>query len=131
MLTVDELLRKVEAYRRNRLSLKDFEEWFEDNSTESDEAPELRELRIAVDGAFAQYHFDHVGEVAFREELATAVRPHVPIVLQTPEDRIVLSSSTDAEIDVDDPDWHACDRLRPKPQLRSANWVILRPSAAA
>lgn len=77
MLTVDELRQKAEAYayQRDGMSLKDFEEWFEDNSIDADDNAELNELRIAIDAAFAEYHFDRIGEVALREELVAAIRP--------------------------------------------------------
>lgn len=75
MLTVDELLHKSEAYQRNRMSLKEFEEWFEDNSIDTDGASEVNELRAAIDSALAEYHYDHIGEDIFRKELAAAILP--------------------------------------------------------
>src|SRR5437762_8359409 len=75
MLTVDELRQKAEAYayQRDGMLLKDFEQWFEDNSIDADDNAEVKELRIAIDAAFAGYHFDRIGEAALREELVAAI----------------------------------------------------------
>ena len=77
MLTVDELRQKAEAYayQRDGMSLKAFEEWFEDNSIDAEDDAELEELRMAIEAAFGAYHFDRIGEAAFRKELIAAVRP--------------------------------------------------------
>ena len=75
MLTLEELSSKIASYRNGGLLFHDLENWFEDHSAQAYARPELREAFAAVEGAFAQYHFDHIGESAFREELAAAVRP--------------------------------------------------------
>jgi hypothetical protein len=75
MITVDELLQKAHEYQRKRMSLEQFEDWFESASTDAYDVPELRELCVAVDGALAGYHYDYIGETSFRQELAAALRP--------------------------------------------------------
>jgi hypothetical protein len=75
MFSLDELLQQVEAYQYKRLSLKDLERWFEDNFDDVDASEDSRKLRLAIDAALAEYHFDHVGENIVREELAEAIRP--------------------------------------------------------
>jgi hypothetical protein len=72
MLTVDELLHNVAAYQNRSMSFEEFENWFEDNSIDSSDA---NELRAAIDAVFAEYHYDYIGEDAFRKELAAAIRP--------------------------------------------------------
>ena len=75
MLTLDELSQNVAAYQQQRMSLEDFENWFEDNSSGAYEVPGLREACTAVDAALSEYYYDHIGEDALKAELANAVRP--------------------------------------------------------
>lgn len=75
MLTLDELSQAVAAYRSGWMSLEDFENWFEDNSSGAYAIPELSEACASVDAAFSQYYFDHTEESALKMELANAVRP--------------------------------------------------------
>ncbi len=77
MLTADELRQKAEAYayQRDGMSLKAFEEWFEDNSIDAEDDAELKELRMAIEAAFGAYHFDRIGEALLRKELVAAIRP--------------------------------------------------------
>ena len=94
MFTVDELLQKVEEYRGNRMSLRDLDRWFEDNIDGDPHADAAAEqLRLAVDAALAAYHFDHIGEASFREELAEAIRPYqrsAQLVFQTADSARVI-----------------------------------------
>jgi hypothetical protein len=75
MLTLQDLSKNVAAYRDDRMALADFADWFEDNSSGAYEIADLREACIAVDAAFSEYYFDHIGEAALKLELANAVRP--------------------------------------------------------
>ena len=75
MLTLDELSQAVAAYRSGRMSLEEFENWFEDNSSGAYAVPELSEACSSVDAAFSQYYFDHIEENALKMELANAFRP--------------------------------------------------------
>jgi hypothetical protein len=75
MLTLDELSQAVAAHRSGRMSLEEFENWFEDNSSGAYAVPELSEACASVDTAFSQYYFDHIEENALKMELANAVRP--------------------------------------------------------
>lgn len=75
MLTISELSERVVAYRDDRLSFSDFENWFEDNSAGAYDVPDVREACIATDAALSQYHFDHIDEIALKAELEKAMRP--------------------------------------------------------
>jgi hypothetical protein len=77
MFTLNELSEQIAAYRDDRLLFAEFENWFEDNSAGVYDVPGLREACIAVDAALSRYHFDHVGEVVLKSELANASRPFV------------------------------------------------------
>jgi hypothetical protein len=75
MFSMDKLLNVVEDYQQERMSLEAFEQWFEEISAVEFAEAGVNRMRAAVDAALGEYHFDHIGEQAFREELATAVRP--------------------------------------------------------
>jgi hypothetical protein len=83
MSSLDEMSQRIAAYRDGRISLSDFENWFEDNSSAAYAVPELKSVWAAVDAAFSQYHYDHIGEEAMKVELANAILPFVSI----PENR--------------------------------------------
>ena len=77
MVTVNELLNRIDDYENQRISFREFEDWYEDNFYDVHEVPFLKDVAAAVEGAFAQYHYDLVGEDVFRQELANAVGPFV------------------------------------------------------
>src|ERR1700689_5043417 len=83
MSSLDEMSQRIAAYRDGRISLSDFENWFEDNSSAAYAVPELKSVWAAVDAAFSQYPYDHIGEEAMKVELANAILPFVSI----PENR--------------------------------------------
>jgi hypothetical protein len=85
MFTAEELADHVAAYCSERISLKQFEDWFEANSAGAYDVPDLLEKCAAIDAAFSQYYFDHIGESALREELANAIRPFAEIVVTLSE----------------------------------------------
>lgn len=78
MFTVDEMLKAVDEYQRERMSLEAFERWFEDNSAMEFADEQSDRIRAAVDAALAELHFDRIGEQIFRRELANSIRPFVP-----------------------------------------------------
>jgi len=75
MFTLDELSKKVAAYRDGGMSLRDIRNWFEDNSSGAYGVAELHEACIAIDAAFSEYYYDNIGEAALKKELVKAVRP--------------------------------------------------------
>ena len=75
MLTAEGLQRNVAAYREGSMSLEQFENWFEEASSDVYGISELRDLCFDIDAALAGYHYDHIGEDALRQELAKALRP--------------------------------------------------------
>ena len=75
MLSREELQENVSAYRDARMSLEEFENWFEDASSDVYGIPELRDLCAPVDAALAEYHFDRIGEDKLRDELGLAIFP--------------------------------------------------------
>ena len=78
MFTVDDIVRHARQYQLGRMSLEEFENWFEDNSLDVYDSPELNAVRAAVDGALAAYHYDYIGEDALRLELANAIGSFAP-----------------------------------------------------
>jgi len=88
MFTVEELHGKIDEYQQRKISLEAFDHWFEDNSIAAYADPELADIYAAVDGALAEYYFDHIGEDNFREELAKAVRPFV----QSPREALAFEA---------------------------------------
>ena len=67
------LIQHVQQYLDNRITLRDFETWFEDNMQEDYGNPQDNTLRRAIDAALAEYHFDHIGQMALRQQLAAAL----------------------------------------------------------
>src|SRR5687768_6546842 len=74
MLTVDELLNNANDYLSERISLERFDRWFEENADSSDD-PVVGELYDAIEGAFSEYYFDHVGQDGLKTALRNAIRP--------------------------------------------------------
>ena len=73
MFTIEELLKSADEYQRECMSLEAFERWFEDHTAIEFADEESDRIRAAVDAALAEYHFDHIGEKAFRLELANVL----------------------------------------------------------
>jgi hypothetical protein len=117
MLTADELLRKAEDYRQMRISLEEFEDWFEDNSAEAYEDSDLKELWAAVDGALAEYHYDYIGEAAFREELEAAVHPFALDAIPARSEIVASSTASACEA------WKSTS-LQPVPFFWAASAVV-------
>lgn len=69
MFTLDELRERIEAYRDNRASRREFYDWFEAHSFDAYEKAELREACVAVDSAFSEFFFDYIGEESLKEKL--------------------------------------------------------------
>jgi hypothetical protein len=92
MFAIDELLMAVEDYQQERMSLEAFEQWFEENSAMEFAEAEVNRMRAAVDAALGEYHFDHIGEQAFRKELANAVRPFGVLVERPAPDIFLVKS---------------------------------------
>ncbi len=99
MLSVDELAQNAEAYQRKCMSLNDFERWFEDNVSDVENDEEQERLRVAIDAAFAEYHFDHIGEDAFRGRLQEILRPFFcGTILISPIPKRTFSTATVVEL---------------------------------
>jgi len=96
MLTLNELSEQVAAYRNDRLSFSEFENWFEDDSAGAYDVPEVRDACIAVDAALSQYHFDGIGESALKAELGNAISAVVPA---TPSVPMAASELTEVYVD--------------------------------
>jgi hypothetical protein len=76
MPTADEFVRKAQDYTGERASLQQFADWIEENAAAYDD-PSVRSVYAAIEGALACYYFDHIGQVALRQEMAKAIRPFV------------------------------------------------------
>jgi hypothetical protein len=79
MLAIADLDRAIEAYRKGKLSLDQFEDWFEDASrTMFGESTEVREALLSIEFALSGHRFDGILEEGLKQELANAVRPLAP-----------------------------------------------------
>jgi hypothetical protein len=75
MFTIEQVSQKFAEFQEERISLEEFENWFEDNSNGAYADPAVSRVFAAVESAFSQYYFDHIGENAMRVELAKAIHP--------------------------------------------------------
>ena len=76
MLSLNHIVQQIEEYSRGAISIQEFEDWFEGNCSAAYYDPSLKRICVALDAAFSQYHFDHTGEAALKEQLANAIRPY-------------------------------------------------------
>jgi hypothetical protein len=88
MLTLDKLSENVAAYQSGQILLRDFRNWFEDNSSAAYGVGDLHDACIAVDAAFSEYYYDNIGEAALKARLENAIRPF-PVVAGTPLELVI------------------------------------------
>jgi hypothetical protein len=77
MLSLDELSRRIAAYRDHSTDFADFEDWFRSNSWGSyiRRGESVSDAIASVEAALSSYEFGEIDEDELREELANAARP--------------------------------------------------------
>ena len=82
MLSLDELHKQVDAYRRGATGIDEFEDWFRTESRGAYESPQDA-LVAAVESALSKYHFQRITELQLRMELENAIQPFVTARLES------------------------------------------------
>jgi hypothetical protein len=75
MFSIEELLQKIADCQSGRISVEQFDNWFEDQSVGAYADPEFAEVYASVDAALGRYYFDGAREEEVRADLWDAVRP--------------------------------------------------------